>query len=373
LAASLLLALALSEVTVRVLDIDGPAGDMGIAPHPLWHHWHRTNYEFHYQVAHEDITQLIHFNEFGMRDSRSATVGKPAGVVRVAILGDSFVEALQVPERDGVCRRLEHLLSDAEWPECERRGSIEVLNFGCSGFSSITEYYLLSNFVGQFCPDFVLCFHHFSDMTEDWQLPAHSAWGSAPHAGWNSLLRRSRLYRLASGLVSRRRQRRLPHAEASLRTSFDAVLHDPETSEDLDAWRHSLEFVGYMADWCREQQKPFLLAVIPLGSQVEPPPAGFAARAGYRYLTGGQRLENDNYQRHVVGYCQEQGIACIDLLPAFRAANPRGQALLYLPRDQHWTAAGHALAARTVASYILLNGKSEIAQTCDGTGTHRRR
>jgi hypothetical protein len=248
---------------------------------------------------------------------------------------------------------------------------VEVLNFGCSGFSSVTEHAILINFVGRFAPDVVVCFHHFSDMTEDWLLPPASSWRDESASTWRSIAKRSQLCRLVLGFADRHRRHRAAPPEASLQTSFDAIVHDPYTAEDEEAWGRSLASVGRMAQWCADRGLRFLVAVIPIGPQIESVPAEFADQMGFRYLADGKRLENANYQRCVCAYCREHDIACLDLLPAFRTANARGQPLFYLPRDQHWNAAGHALAAKCLASYILLNGKVEIAQRGNRTGSHR--
>ncbi len=81
-------------------------------------------------------------------------------------------------------------------------------------------------------------------------------------------------------------------------------------------------------------------------------PANFAAEVGAQYLAGGKRLEYTGYQRKVTAYCRSRGIAYLDLLPRFRAANPTGRRWLYLGEDPHWTAAGHALAAREIMAYL---------------------
>lgn len=343
---AIILSLFAAEFALRIVGIDAPVRDTGIVPHPLWHHWHRPNYAFTYFVATEGTSQPIRFNEHGMRDRRSIAPAKLPGTIRIAVLGDSFVEALQVAEREGVCSQLENQLR-------ERTGaSVEVLNFGCSGSSSITEERLLALYVGRFAPDMVICLHHFSDMTEDWLLPAQPWDGESPSI-WKSLLRQSQLYRVASGVADRCHRHRAPAPDASLQTSFDAVLHDPYTAEDRAAWEYSLGHVGKMAMWCRNYRMPFLLVVIPIGTQIEPVSRPFAEHMGFQYLAHGERLENENYQRQVTGYCSVHAIDCLDLLSAFRAENPTGGPCFYLPRDQHWTAAGHALAAQQIMSYIV--------------------
>jgi hypothetical protein len=340
------LAVLAAEFVLRIAGVDLPMHDIGIVPHSLWHHWHRPNHSFRYTVPSEAITQAIQFNEHGMRDSRAISLAKSPSTLRIAVLGDSFVEALQVAEQEGVCSRL-------EWQFREQLGApVEVLNFGCSGFSSITEYCLLSNCVTRFAPDMVVCLHHFSDMTEDWLLPPQP-WHEDGLSVWKPLLLRSQLYRVAAGVADRCRRHRAPPAHASLQTSFDAVLHDPYTADDLQAWNHSLDYVGKMATWCHERDMPFLLVMIPIGTQVEPVSPEFAEQMGFRYLANGKRLENANYQRQVSNYCRTLRIDCLDLLDAFRTENPAGRPCFYLPRDQHWTAAGHDLAARQIMSYIV--------------------
>ncbi len=82
---------------------------------------------------------------------------KPAGVVRVALLGDSFVEALQVPLPKRAARLLEQRLNTAQGASL---GTVryEVLNFGVSNFS-VGQYLLVwEEYVRKFSPDYVLVF-----------------------------------------------------------------------------------------------------------------------------------------------------------------------------------------------------------------------
>ncbi len=55
-------------------------------------------------------------------------------------------------------------------------------------------------------------------------------------------------------------------------------------------------------------------------------------------------------QRELADFCAAQGIACVDLLPALRAAE--GEARTYLPRDTHWNTRGNRVAAGEVAAAL---------------------
>jgi hypothetical protein len=361
LAVTLLVSLLLSEAAVRVVGLDAPPRETGIVPHPLWHHWHRPNYAFTYHVAAEGTSQLVHFNEHGMRESRAITVCKPQGVYRIAVLGDSFVEALQVPEEHGTCRRLEAYLGD------QVRGTVEVLNFGCSGFSSSLELILLRRWVLNFEPDLVICVHHFSDMTEDWRLRSHGQWEAgelqaipATSRGRGRQVRQvlelSQLFRLGVHTVDRCRRHRAPDLTASLQDSFDAIVHDPYTPADEEAWSYSLAAITQMHASLTRAGIPFLLVLVPIGPQVEPVPREFAEQVGFQYLGGGRRLEHRGYQRRMLEFCAAQEIDGLDLLEAFQRGPACDGSPLYLPFDQHWTGAGHDLAARTIAARVTRSG-----------------
>lgn len=344
-----LIALLLGEIALRVLCIDGPHRDTGIVPHRLWHHWHQPEYAFEYRVPGEPDIVPVRYNEHGMRMSRSVEFGR--GMERrIAVLGDSFVEALQVPEEQGLVHQLHDRL----------RG--EVLNFGCSGFSTTLELVLLRELVLKFQPDAVILCHHFSDVTEDWRFSSAAEWdgdrlvvvrptSSGRGRRMRGILELSQLYRVASGVADRRRHR-APPPGASLKDSFDAIIDEPYTAEDEAAWEYSLGALRQMAETCKDNNIPFLVVLIPLGPQIEPVEPAFAQQVGFRYLANGRKLEHRGYQDRMLTFCHANHVPVLDLLPIFTAANPDGMRRFYLQHDQHWTAAGHALAADGMAGRI---------------------
>jgi hypothetical protein len=92
----------------------------------------------------------IHFNSFGMPDI-DHPLAKPPGTVRIAVLGDSFVEALQVNRENNFCGVLERNLNDAKLGK-----KFEVLNFGASAYNLGQMYLRQKQQASQFQPDIVI-------------------------------------------------------------------------------------------------------------------------------------------------------------------------------------------------------------------------
>lgn len=81
------------------------------------------------------------------------SVEKPDNVIRIAILGDSMVEARQVNFADTAWQRLEKLV-----PTCSDLSGkkLQVLNFGVGGYGTTQELLTLRRDVLRFQPDIVL-------------------------------------------------------------------------------------------------------------------------------------------------------------------------------------------------------------------------
>jgi len=83
---------------------------------------------------------------------------KEPGTLRIALLGDSYVESFQLFRRDQLHAILENKLSQSL--ACP----VEVLNFGRSGFDLADMYAYQLNFVNKFHPDLIVYFLSESDL-----------------------------------------------------------------------------------------------------------------------------------------------------------------------------------------------------------------
>lgn len=116
------------------------------------------------------------FGPDGMREP-NLTIQKPAGVFRVALLGDSIVESLQVPLEETFGQKLEkQLKKSAEGKE------LQILNFGNSGYSTAQEYLQLKDKVLKYSPDAVIVFYNHRDLFENWSPPDQTITNVRPYA-----------------------------------------------------------------------------------------------------------------------------------------------------------------------------------------------
>jgi hypothetical protein len=91
-----------------------------------------------------------HFNSHGFRDYERS-YEKPEGVYRILVLGDSYIEALQVQLEDAFTAQLERMLN-----EQSSFMKFEVLSLGQSGFGTAEEYLRYINFGLLYDPDLVI-------------------------------------------------------------------------------------------------------------------------------------------------------------------------------------------------------------------------
>lgn len=142
LGASILIGWLIAEIALRVAGISFTEFSrldpvLGWAPRPGV----QGTYAF------EDRTHL-RINEAGFRD-RDHALAKPEGVLRIAVLGDSFTEAREVALDETFWKVMEAGMSGCQ-PD------VEVLGFGVNGYGTAQEYLVLENSVWAYDPDIVL-------------------------------------------------------------------------------------------------------------------------------------------------------------------------------------------------------------------------
>ncbi|MGH7933409.1 MAG: hypothetical protein ACREQN_09605, partial [Candidatus Binataceae bacterium] len=149
-------AFILAEIGVRMLGLVTPNFYMydryrGWAPRPGASGWQR-----------QEGNAFVAFNRDGFRGS-DYPYQKPADVLRIAVLGDSFAEAQQVAYNDTFCAVAQRALTarlPLKMTDSAAAGHtykrVEVLDFGCDGYGTAQELITLRREVWKYSPDVIV-------------------------------------------------------------------------------------------------------------------------------------------------------------------------------------------------------------------------
>ena len=96
---------------------------------------------------------FVRVNSEGLRDREHAKA-KPPNTLRVAVLGDSFTEAIHVPVEQTFWSKLERKLGNCE--AVKGRKNVEVINFGVQGYGTAQQLIMLRKKVWDYNPDIVV-------------------------------------------------------------------------------------------------------------------------------------------------------------------------------------------------------------------------
>jgi hypothetical protein len=325
------------------------------------------------QEEHE-FTVPVQINKEGRRDLERP-IAKPPGTYRILLLGDSFVEAMQVPIEKTFARRLEALLDNPGM------GRVEVISMGVSGYGTASQYLYYRDLGRAYQADLVLLsFYPGNDVRnnsptlEPALRPEYAADGTVlrVHGGTGEkkprgLLASSQAYtyirklivtrqpglaeRLAGvGLLDQAAVRPLPMVDG-VPVDYWVYAADVPPAWN-DAWAHTEHLLTALRDAVAADRARLMVMVVTAREQIYP--------ADWQKLLetypAMQRVAWDvnGPERHVLDWCERAGVSCVQLSPAFLAA--AGAQRLHYNFDGHWTAAGHALAAQTVANYLRTAG-----------------
>jgi len=299
----------------------------------------------------------VRINRDGLRDVERPR-RKPPGVSRVLVLGDSMIEGLQVELPETMPKQMEKRLR-AALPG--RR--IDVINAGVSGSSGPYALRYLQKDGLAYAPDVVvMTFTARNDIEE----AATAFEKKRPPLYALRVFLRARLHLYAS-------VERTLNTEDWLRNAiaFFGLVQpaDPTRARtgtpgavNMEAWHYDgrleeQEDRGYdrlFASWneilslCRARGIPVVFVLLPTYFQVTRDPSVLGEPSRVTVLVRNDREPQDR----ALAFLEHQGVPVVDLLPGARS---RG-ATLYLPKDQHFSAAGNAFAAEETTRAILRLG-----------------
>jgi hypothetical protein len=375
------LSLLVAEAALRIAGVShpnfyGPDPERGWALRPGAEGWWR-----------KEGNAQVRINSDGLRDEEHP-VAKPAGELRIAVLGDSCVEALQVPAEKTFWSLLEKELARCPAVAGDGGRRVEALNFGVSGYGTAQELLTLRHRVWKYDPDLVLlAFYSGNDVRNNWRPleldPARPYLMPRPDGSlalddsfretegyrfrqtaaarllyWT--LDHSRLLQLgkqaksaADGWVGAWRASRVKERPAGPELGLDdAVYAPPADPEWTGAWGATEAILRAARDEAAAHRTSFAVVSLTTGMQVHPDPAvrqAFLKRLGLGTLS--------YPDERLAGFGQREGIPVLALAPALQRLAEREDAFLHgfantAPGEGHWNERGHAAAAVEMAEWV---------------------
>ena len=164
---SILLALVLLEFGVRALGLYKFPADKFIKPHPKLGWSHIPNKEGYWTVGKDRVH--VRINSKGLRD-REYPYEKGKGTFRILVLGDSFTEGFQVPQKDTFCKVLERELNRTQPNRTQI--DFEVINAGFAGVGTDYELLFFRREGYKYDPDLVIMAFFQNDVCDNYKSKA---------------------------------------------------------------------------------------------------------------------------------------------------------------------------------------------------------
>ena len=379
-------ALTLSEVVLRI--VPGRwSNSFFYVYDPVLGTWHVPSHSGDY-VTEDFATHGIEINSFGMRD-KERTIEKTSGPTRIAILGDSFTEAMHVANDQ----------TFAQVMEKNAGGKAEVLNFGVAGFGTVQELLTYREKVRQFKPDIViLAFLSANDMRnnsrplEDLYSGSYNTDRPFPRlvgsGTWDIVSPEPNPLANNPYVLFAKRHlttyRFLWYAKSALQARFASVspatststpsdpvadtgenvqvylsrlFMPPEEEPFISAWGATEWAIKELQSEAEKDGGKFILVMLPDEPHLEWDPKKALETEFSVTLPDG--FDIDYPEKRLKAFSQKEGVAFLDMTPAFRSARDKENLqppFFSYPHDGHWTPKGHQLAGETILAYLKDRG-----------------
>ena len=368
---SLLLAFGVVEFAFRLLWLKRFTVAAGIE-HSHFHHRYKPYTTYHFATHEFDVTMLT--NRYGLRGP-DPVLPKPAGVVRILMLGDSFTFGFPVKDEETFCSLIERALQAKGYP-------VDVVNGGVSGYAPSLEYISLRDEYLTFEPDLVILWYDFGDLQEDsWfqKNLVHDETGKILRADprfnherfdyWEWLNNHSALAKYFNNKVVRTvekirvlgltgyvktilRGERAKVAIARVKTKQRAqdlaesdrflLLRETSTKELLEPyWALDAKYLRMIRDLLAEHDIPFMVGIYPYGMLVGPDQ--WVEGRTFWGFEKGKTYSADVALALFNEFSTHEQIPFVNTIGSFRQAAASEK--LFFDHDGHMTPAGHRVLA----------------------------
>ncbi len=325
----------------------------------------------------------VRINSDGLRDVEHA-IEKMPGVFRIAVLGDSFAEGMQVDLNQLFWKVLEKKLQSCHAFHGKK---IEVINFGEASFGTGLELLMLRKKVWKYQPDMVLLafltgndiednskalkhvdYMPYFTLDQHGRLVEDTGFRQTPgfklrrRLDWllySKYVDNLRLFQLAKGVWTAWREKKITRQiKSRAGTAFnepgmdDRVYLPPATKSRRDAWAVTEQLLLQIRNEVSAREKRFLLVTLSNSIQVYPDAGvrkSFIARLGVPDLW--------YPDRRIRRFAEANDIEVLTLGPDMADEALRRHVYLHGFANTrmghgHWNADGHHLAGMLIARYL---------------------
>ena len=317
----------------------------------------------------------IEMNSHGFRD-RERTLEKPPDTFRVAVIGDSFAEALQVDLDKTFWMVMERLFAESRPFNGQR---VEVLNFGVAGYGTAQELEMLRHYVWDYQPDLIMLqflagndiANNSRKLEQQTGRPFYTLEADRLVLDNSFLQDLERVCfqtstwiklkdfvvhnsRVAAMIYQIRHQQRAPEIKEGTEVGLAMQpFCEPDSFDWKNAWAVTDRLVVEMAREAESHGAKFVVLMANNGVEVEPNNSVFEG------VVGRLGVADLLYpERRLEALAAQHGFAVIRLAQAMRQYSQEHQVYLHGFANTrmgtgHWNEAGHRLAGELAAAHLL--------------------
>jgi len=337
----------------------------------------------------------VHINSAGLRD-REHSIVKPSNTIRIALLGDSYCEALQVPMEQTFWWLLQQKLES-----CDQFAGkhVEIINFGVSGYGTGQELITLQQKVWQYSPDIVMLlvttnndisdnmrllkktdqipYFYYRDnklvMDDSFRNSTAFRWRAVNQAGawFRDNLRTVQLlnevHLLIKTKLDERKTRNLTPAPAPAQTAKqpapeitveNMIYLEPRDAVWNEAWRVTEGLLKEIQSEVNQKRAQFVLVAGSNPIQVHP---NRAVRERFQSYVGTDNLFYPDFR--LAQFASREQIDFLDLAQPMQAYADEKKVFLHGFGKEigngHWNADGHRLAAELIEQKMCSEDNSQ--------------
>lgn len=295
---------------------------------------------------------------------------KPTGTFRIALMGDSFIEAVQVPLEGTMSSLLENKLN-------AMGGSMryEVIPIAKSGNGTLMNLKYAEAYAMRYDPDLIINGYISNDLQDDISaistlhatssgvlFDQKSLYLDAPDTGSRTLLfvkhfllERSLLFERwwmnAVVIKNQLKQKKVAvDAEGPSVDSFIQAQFVPETALARQMWTEQKKALLTFDKFAKDRGKKFALVQLAEGYLIEPS----QLETRYAVPTGlAETFDSQSTRLRLSKIASEGGFSFFSMLPLFSENYKKTGTLPVLSCDNHYNELGHEWAADALYGYLI--------------------